>query len=129
MPKPSPWIAIVDDDPSVLKALARVLRARVVDARTYESARDFLTSLRDGTPDELPECLIVDLHMPEMNGLQLQRHLNRAGIRIPTIVVTAHHENDMRELCLAAGAKSYLLKPLHDTSLLVAINDACNEPR
>jgi FixJ family two-component response regulator len=98
----SPWIAIVDDDPSVLKALARLLRARAVEARTYASARDFLASLPDRMPDEMPECLIVDLQMREMNGLELQRHLNRAGVRIPTII-TAHHENDMRKLCEAAG--------------------------
>jgi FixJ family two-component response regulator len=114
-----PWVAIVDDDPSVLKALARLLRAHAVDARTYASARDFLISL----PDGLPECLIVDLQMPEMTGLELQRHLNRAGIQIPTIVVTAHHEADMRELCESAGATKYLLKPLQDTSLLAAVDD------
>jgi FixJ family two-component response regulator len=123
MAQPSPWIAIVDDDPSVLKALARLLRTRAVDARTYASAQDFIASLPDGATDELPECLIVDLQMPEMNGLELQRYLNRAGIRIPTIVITAHRENDMRKLCEAAGAETYLLKPLQDTSLLAAIND------
>jgi FixJ family two-component response regulator len=73
--------------------------------------------------DTLPECLILDLQMPDMNGLELQRHLNRAGIQIPTIVITAHTDSDMRELCTAAGAESYLLKPLQDTSLLAAINE------
>jgi FixJ family two-component response regulator len=119
MAQPSPWIAIVDDDPSVLKALARLLRTRAIEARTYVSAQDFLASL----PDGLPECLIVDLQMPEMNGLELQRQLNRAGIQIPTIVITAHRENDMRELCEAAGAQTYLLKPLQDSILLAAIDD------
>jgi len=124
MAQPSPpWIAIVDDDSSVLKALARLLKTRAIEARTYVSAQDFLASLGDGTPDALPECLILDLQMPEMNGLELQRHLNRAGIRIPTILITAHTENDMRERCTAAGAECYLLKPLHDTSLLAAINE------
>jgi FixJ family two-component response regulator len=124
MAQPSPWIAIVDDDPSVLKALARFLMLRAIEVRTYESARDFLASLPDGMPDELPECLIVDLQMPEMSGLELQRHLNRAGIRIPTIVITADREAEMREQCEAAGAETYLLKPLQDTSLLAAIEDA-----
>jgi FixJ family two-component response regulator len=119
----SPWVAIVDDDPSVLRALARLLRTRAVETRTYESALEFLNSLQDGTDDPLPECLIVDLQMPEMTGLELQRHLNRAGLRIPTIVITAHTENDMRALCVAAGAKAYLLKPIQDTSLLTAISD------
>jgi FixJ family two-component response regulator len=119
MAQSSPWIAIVDDDPSVLKALARLLRTRAIEARTYASAQDFLASL----PDGLPECLILDLQMPEMNGLELQRHLNRAEIQIPTIVITAHGENDMRELCEAAGAETYLQKPLQDTILLGAIDD------
>jgi FixJ family two-component response regulator len=124
MAQPSPRIAIVDDDPSVLKALARLLRTRAMDTRTYGSAREFLAALPDGTPDEMPECLILDLQMPDMNGLELQRHLNREGISIPTIVITAHQETDMRELCEAAGAETYLLKPLQDVVLLAAIDQA-----
>jgi FixJ family two-component response regulator len=124
MAQPSPWIAIVDDDPSVLKALARLLKVRAMQVKTYESAQEFLASLREGAPDEFPECLIVDLQMPEMSGLELQHHLNRAGIRIPTIVITADREAEMREQCEAAGAEAYLLKPLQDTSLLAAIEDA-----
>ena len=120
MAQASPWIAIVDDDPSVLKALARLLSARGIEVRTYTSARGFLTSLPDGQP----ECLILDLQMPEMTGLELQRHLTRAGIRIPTIVITAHNEGDMRELCKSMGASAFLSKPLQDTSLLAAIEDA-----
>jgi FixJ family two-component response regulator len=123
MAHPSPWIAIVDDDPSVLKALARLLRTRAVEARTYASAQDFLGALRGRVTDQMPECLILDLQMPEMNGLELQRHLNRAGIQIPTIVITAHSDGGMRELCEAAGAETYLLKPLQDTTLLAAIDD------
>ena len=115
-----PWIAIVDDDPSVLKALARLLRARAFEARTYTSARDFLAAL----PEGLPECLIVDLQMPEMTGLELQRHLTRSGVQIPTIVITAHNEASARERCESAGAAAFLSKPLQDLSLLDAIDDA-----
>jgi FixJ family two-component response regulator len=115
-----PWIAIVDDDPSVLKALARLLRARAFEARTYASAREFLGALHGG----LPECLIVDLQMPDMTGLELQRHLTRSGLRIPTIVITAHNEAGARERCEAAGAVAFLSKPLQDTSLLAAIDAA-----
>lgn len=124
MAQSSPWIAIVDDDPSVLKGLARFLKVRSIEVRTYESARAFLASLPPGIPDELPECLIVDLQMPDMSGLELQHHLNRAGIRIPTIVITANRDPEMREQCEAAGAETYLLKPLQDTSLLAAIENA-----
>jgi FixJ family two-component response regulator len=120
MAQTSPWIAIVDDDPSVLKALARLLRARAFEARTYTSAREFLKVLPEGMPD----CLIVDLQMPEMTGLELQRHLTRNGLRIPTIVITAHNEAGARERCESAGAVAFLAKPLQDTSLLAAIGTA-----
>jgi FixJ family two-component response regulator len=120
MAQTSPWIAIVDDDPSVLKALARLLKARAFEAKTYSSAREFLTAL----PDGLPECLIVDLQMPDMTGLELQRYLTRVGIHIPTIVITAHNEAGTRERCESAGASAFLSKPLQDTSLLAAIDAA-----
>lgn len=120
MAQASPWIAIVDDDPSVLKALARLLTARAFQIRTYTSAREFLRTL----PDGLPECLIVDLQMPDMTGLELQRHLTRTGVRIPTIVITAHNEAGARERCELAGASAFLSKPLQDTLLLAAIADA-----
>ena len=110
----------MDDDTSVLKALARLLRARALEAKTYSSAREFLSALHEG----LPECLIVDLQMPDMTGLELQRHLTRSGLRIPTIVITAHNEAGARERCESAGAVAFLSKPLQDTSLLAAIDGA-----
>jgi len=118
-------IAIVDDDPAVLKALERLLKARSIDARSYPSGRQFLASLAERPPD----CLIVDLHMPEMTGLELQRNLARQGLRIPTIVITAHDEAGMRERCEAGGAVAYLTKPVQDTSLLAAIDEACETKR
>ena len=118
MSQAMPWIAIVDDDPSVLKALARLLRAHGLHVRTYTSAQEFLAALREG----LPECLIVDLQMPEMTGLELQLHLRHSGVKIPTIVITAGADTEARELCAAAGASAILLKPLQDALLLAAIN-------
>jgi FixJ family two-component response regulator len=120
MAEASPWIAVVDDDPSVLKALSRLLRARGFQTRTYGSAKEFLVSLRGG----LPVCLIVDLQMPEVSGLELQQHLARSGIQIPTIIITAHGDIGVRERCAAAGASAFLLKPLQDTSLVAAIDEA-----
>src|SRR5262245_11455688 len=110
-------IAIVDDDPAVLKALARLLGARAFNARTFGSAREFLASIADGRPD----CIIVDLQMPEMTGLELQHHLTRLGIHIPIIIITAHDEARERERCRSAGAVAFLAKPLQDTALLAAI--------
>ena len=114
------YVAIVDDDASVRKALARLLRVFAIRSQTYGSAREFLNSL----PSGVPECLIVDLQMPEMTGLELQCELSRAGARIPTIVITAHNELGYRERCQAAGAAAYLLKPLDENTLMAAINSA-----
>jgi FixJ family two-component response regulator len=113
-------IAVVDDDPSVLKALARLLRAHALNTSTFTSARQFLASLREGHP----ECLIADLQMPGMTGLELQQALRRDGIRIPTVIITAHDDSSIRSRCEAAGAVSFLTKPLQDTMLLAAIEAA-----
>jgi FixJ family two-component response regulator len=113
-------IAIVDDDPSVLKALARLLSTRLFSVRTYPSA----TQLLDSLPQGLPDCLILDLQMPKMTGLELLQNLNRLGIKIPTIIITAHDEPGMRDRCKAAGSIAYLLKPVQETSLFAAIDAA-----
>jgi FixJ family two-component response regulator len=113
-------IAIVDDDPSVLKALARLLGAHSFATKTYLSAPQFLAALPEGVPD----CLIADLQMPEMTGLELQLALARQGVRIPIIIITAHDEAGMRERCKSAGAIAYLAKPVSDTSLFAAIDAA-----
>jgi len=84
MSRAIPWVAIVDDDPSVLKALSRLLKSHSFRTSAFTSAAEFLRAL----PDGLPDCLILDLHMPEMTGLQLQLHLRHSRIKIPTIVIT-----------------------------------------
>ena len=114
------FVAIVDDDSAVRKALSRLLGASAIRAQCYGSAREFLDSLPSGAP----ECLVVDLQMPEMTGLELQGELGRIGARIPTIVITAHNENGLRERCLAAGAMAYLVKPLDGRELIANINSA-----
>jgi FixJ family two-component response regulator len=116
----SHWIAIVDDDPSVLKALRRSLRVRGFQAKTYESAREFLAAL----PGGLPECLIVDLQIPDMTGLELLAYLKRRDIQIPAIVITAHEDTRVQERSKAAGAVAFLSKPLHNASLFAAIDKA-----
>jgi FixJ family two-component response regulator len=113
-------VAIVDDDASVRKALSLLLNASSFEVDTYESAVEFLQSLRTG----IPVCLIVDLQMPEMTGLELQHRLVRGGFNIPTIVITAHNEFGAQERCQAAGAKAYLLKPIQEDTLIAAIKAA-----
>jgi FixJ family two-component response regulator len=120
MLKSSPRIAVVDDDASVRKALMRLLEASSYEVKTFESACELIAALPLGVPD----CMIVDLQMPTMTGLELQHHLVRCGIKIPTIVITAHDEPGTRERCIAAGAAAYLLKPLRKIVLIAAINAA-----
>ena len=88
------------------------------------SAPQFLAAL----PEGLPDCLIADLQMPEMTGLELQLTLARRGVQIPTIIITAHDEAGMRERCKSAGAIAYLAKPVSDTSLFAAIDSAAKRP-
>jgi len=120
MTKSSPVVAIVDDDPSVLKALSRLLGTWSLVSRTFPSGAQFLASLVDDRPD----CLILDLQMPGMTGLEIQRHLAREGIQIPTIVITAHGDAEMHARCAAAGAIACLPKPVNSSSLFAAIETA-----
>jgi len=116
----SPWIAIVDDDPAVLRALSRLLRSRALRVKTFESGQEFLAAL----PDSLPECLIVDFQMPEMNGLELQQHLVSNGIAIPTILITAHSDAAIFSPPASDTFVASLRKPLQDDVLFSAIDRA-----
>ena len=98
----------------------RLLETSSYEVRIFESASEFIAAL----PQGMPECMIVDLQMPNMTGLELQHHLTRAGIKVPTIVITAHDELGSRERCTAAGATAYLLKPLRKAVLIAAIDTA-----
>ena len=110
-------VAIVDDDVSIRRALANLLRAHGIDAQSYGSARDFLAALPSGMPD----CLITDLNMPHMSGLELQRELMRLGAPIPTIVVTGCNDTSMRDQCRVLGAVAYFVKPVDADALVAAI--------
>ena len=123
MAEASPWIAIVDDDPAVLKALSRLLRTRSYRARTYGSGQELLAAL----PDELPDCLIVDLQMPEMNGLELQQHLVSSGVTIPTILISA--KGDVALGGHESGLVASLRKPLQEQALFEAIGKAVGSRR
>ena len=115
-----PLIAVVDDEESVRKSLRRLLVASELDATVYASGQEFLDSLGGRQPD----CLVLDLQMPGLTGLEVQRVLAGARVRFPTIIITAHDEPETRARCLAAGAVAYLCKPLHDELLLDAITTA-----
>ncbi len=113
-----PYIAIVDDEEPVRKALKRLLSASGLDAEAYASGKDFL----EASALRRPDCLVLDLHMPGMSGLQVLQALRSAAAALPTIVITAYDEPHTREQCLAAGASAYLRKPLDERLLLNAIS-------
>ena len=125
MAEKSPWIAIVDDDPAVLRALSRLLRSRAFLVTTYGSGQEFLAAL----PDGLPACLIVDFQMPEMNGMELHQHLISNGISIPTILITAHADSAIHSALAGDTLVTRLRKPLQDNALFSAIDRAIRDPR
>jgi FixJ family two-component response regulator len=112
-------VAVVDDEESIRKSLRRLLMAADLDALVYASGQEFLDALRERQPD----CLVLDLQMPGLTGLEVQRALTAAGVRFPTIIITAHDEPEARARCISAGVAAYLCKPLHDEMLLDAITN------
>jgi FixJ family two-component response regulator len=113
-------IAIVDDDEAVRKALQRLFLAWNFDGVTFARGSEFLRAL----PGAQPDCLVLDLHMPGMTGLDVLRELAARGASVPTVIITAHDEAGTERRCLAAGAKGYLCKPLDDVTLLDAVERA-----
>lgn len=124
MAETSPWIAIVDDDPAVLRALSRLLRSRAFRVTTYGSGKEFLAAM----PNGLPGCLIVDFQMPDMTGLELHQHLLSNDIAVPTILITAHGDAAIHSQPAGDTFVDRLRKPLHDEALFSAINRAIGRP-
>ena len=114
---PSPLIAVVDDEACVSKALKRMLRTAGLRAETFASGAAFLNWLQSETPD----CVVLDLHLPQMDGFAVQARLAQQGVRVPVIVITGRDSLQARERAMAGGAAAYLAKPLKDEALLEAI--------
>jgi FixJ family two-component response regulator len=110
-------IAVVDDEQSVRTSLRRLLSAFDLDAEMFASGQEFLDSL----PDRSPDCLVLDLQMPGLSGLEVQRRLAADGVRVPTIIITADDAPETRERCLSAGTDAYLCKPFDDRTLLAIV--------
>ena len=115
-----PFIAIVDDEQAVRRALVRLLRASRIDAEAFATGEAFLNSLKVREPD----CLILDLQMAGFTGRDLQRLLIDARSRFPVIILTAYDEPAVRAQCIADGAAAYLRKPLRSDVLLASIHAA-----
>ena len=113
----SPLIAVVDDDRSVVKSLARMLRSAGYAVETFGSAREFLASL----PVSPPQCVVLDVHMPDMSGLELQDRLEAQKSCVPVILMTAHDTPQTRERAHRAGSFGLLMKPFANEALLRAI--------
>lgn len=113
-------VHIVDDDPSVLRALERLLRAAGYSSRTYSSATEFLQAERP----EGPSCLVLDVDMPEMTGLDLQAELNAKGKDLPIIFITGYGDIPTSVRAMKAGAVDFLPKPFTDEQLLEAVETA-----
>ena len=121
--KTKPLIAIVDDDESVCRAIKRLVRSLGMEAEAFTSARDFV-ELIDAMPSFEPDCLVLDVQMPGMNGLQVQDQLASKGSRLPIVFITAHDEIGVRERALSAGAVAFLRKPFNDALFIKTLTAA-----
>jgi FixJ family two-component response regulator len=113
-------VFIIDDDPLYRRSSERLVRSIGFDVKIFESARDFLSSRRPN----VPSCLILDVRLPGLSGLDLQRELAEAGVHIPIIFVTGHGDIPMSVQAMKAGAVEFLTKPFRDQALLDAIRQA-----
>ena len=118
--KENKLVAIVDDDESVRGTLQELLRSAGFPSRCFDSAEAFLTSGNQ----QVTACLITDIRMPGMSGLELQARLNAERCKIPTIFITAHGDEEMRFQALRAGAVEFLQKPFDDGILIESVRAA-----
>ena len=117
---PDPIVYVVDDDSSMRRALERLLKSMSLDFRTFSSAQEFL----DFDRPEVPSCVVLDVRMPRMSGLDLQKELEKRKSIIPIIFITGHGDINMAVKAMKDGALDFLPKPFHDQDLLDSINRA-----
>lgn len=120
MSKSCRLIAVVDDEESVAKALDRLLRSAGLYAETFTSGRKFLHSLQDHAPD----CVVLDLHMPEADGFEVLSQLAQMPAQVPVVVISGRDTPGARERAIVGGARAYLRKPVDAQALLDAIATA-----
>ena len=120
MPTDAPLLAVVDDDADVRVALTRLVASAGFAVETYASGAEFLRSVEDHEPD----CVVLDLHMPQVSGFDVQGALAGAHAAVPVVVITGHDTPESRARAVRLGAKGYLCKPVNDEALLAAIGTA-----
>ena len=116
---------VVDDDASVRRSTERLVRPLGFSIQTFASAREFL----DGARTDRPGCLVLDVHMPGLSGLDLQRELAQRGIELPIIFLTGHGDIPMSVRAIKAGAVEFLTKPVKSRDLLAAVRGAIEHGR
>lgn len=121
MSKPPSVIAVLDDEPKMRKALRRLLSTHGFRLEDYERGDEFLAAL----PSHSADCLVLDLHMPEMSGFEVLAALADRHVTTPVVVVTGHDAQGIEERARALGASAFLTKPVDESALLQAIHEAC----
>lgn len=116
--RPSPSVFLVDDDAAVRRALSRLIKAAGYRLNAFGSAREFLAS---ESRSQSPACLILDVRLPDLNGLDLQNELYKANVNLPIVFITGHGNIPMSVKAMKSGAVDFLAKPVHETDLLRAI--------
>ncbi|MBL8527074.1 MAG: response regulator [Burkholderiales bacterium] len=113
-------MAVVDDDADVRVALMRLISSAGFATETFASGAEFMKSLSDSSP----ECLVLDLHMPEVSGFEVQQLLHERHVEMPVVIITGRDTAESRSRALGLGAMAYLAKPVDGDSLLQAISTA-----
>jgi FixJ family two-component response regulator len=121
--KTKPLIVIVDDDESVCRAIKRLVRSLEMEADTFTSGQAFI-DLIQAMPSFHADCVVLDVQMPGMNGLEVQEQLAKSRYQVPVIFITAHDEVGVREKALAAGAVAFLRKPFQDELFMKTLREA-----
>jgi RNA polymerase sigma factor (sigma-70 family) len=125
MKEPEPIVLVVDDDDSLRRGLEKLIRSVSLSVETFASAPELMRRL----PPAGPACLVLDMRMPGMSGLELQQELEAAGLRLPVIFLTGHGTVPMSVRALKRGALDFLQKPVEDQVLLDAIHQALERDR
>src|SRR5918997_1006813 len=125
MPEDNPCVYVVDDDRSIRDSLRNLIRSVGLNVQTFASAQEFLTSPRPHTPS----CLVLDVQLPGLSGLDLQRELARDDVQMPIVFITGHGDIPMTVRAMKAGAIEFLTKPFDDEALLTAIRQSLERSR
>jgi FixJ family two-component response regulator len=121
-----PTVFVIDDDESVCAAIQGLLKSVGLRSETFGTPQEFLRGKR---PEGGPSCLVLDVRLPGVNGLDFQRELADAGVRIPIIFITGHGDIPMTVKAMKSGAVEFLTKPFRDQDLLDAIHQALERDR